>query len=34
MNFVGALPIDAYDNLLTRMMTNVVTRFIDPKPFG
>jgi N,N-dimethylformamidase len=34
MNFVGALPIDGYDNLLTRMMTNVVKRFIDPEPFG
>jgi N,N-dimethylformamidase len=34
MNFVGALPIDGYDNLLTRMMTNVVRRFIDPAPFA
>lgn len=33
MNFVGALPIDDYDNLLTRMMTNAVRRFIDPTPF-
>lgn len=33
MNFVGALPIDGYKNLLTRMMTNAVRRFIDPKPF-
>ncbi|MBL8701110.1 MAG: N,N-dimethylformamidase [Alphaproteobacteria bacterium] len=34
MNFVGSLPIDGYDNLLTRMMTNVVQRFADPTPFG
>jgi N,N-dimethylformamidase len=34
MFFVGALPIDDYDNLLTRMMTNVVRRFVDPAPFA
>ena len=34
MNFVGALPIDGYDNLLTRMMTNAVKRFVDPTPFA
>jgi len=33
MNFVGSLPIDDYDDLLTRMMTNVVRRFADPTPF-
>jgi len=33
MCFVGALPVDNYDNLLTKMMTNAVTRFIDPTPF-
>ncbi len=33
MCFVGALPVDGYDNLLTRMMTNAVRRFIDPAPF-
>ncbi len=33
MNFVGALPIDGYKNLLTRMMTNAVRRFSDPQPF-
>ena len=33
MCFVGALPVDNYDNLLTRMMTNAVRRFIDPTPF-
>jgi N,N-dimethylformamidase len=33
MNFVGALPVDGYDNLLTRMMTNAVKRFVDPAPF-
>ncbi len=33
MCFVGALPVDNYDNLLTKMMTNAVERFIDPTPF-
>jgi len=33
MCFVGALPIDGYDNLLTKMMTNAVKRFVDPTPF-
>ncbi|MBI1775097.1 MAG: N,N-dimethylformamidase [Proteobacteria bacterium] len=33
MCFVGALPIDGYDNLLARMMTNAVKRFADPAPF-
>ncbi|MGL4294927.1 MAG: hypothetical protein ACRCTG_04340 [Aestuariivirga sp.] len=33
MNFVGSLPIDNYDSLLTRMMTNVVRRFTNPTPF-
>ena len=34
MCFVGALPIDGYDNLLTRMMTNAVRRFVDPALFS
>ncbi len=33
MCFVGALPVDNYDNLMTKMMTNAVERFIDPTPF-
>ena len=33
MCFVGALPVDNYENLLTKMMTNAVARFIDPTPF-
>jgi N,N-dimethylformamidase len=33
MCFVGALPVDGYDNLLARMMTNAVKRFVDPAPF-
>jgi N,N-dimethylformamidase len=33
MCFVGALPIDGYDNVLARMMTNAVKRFFDPTPF-
>jgi len=33
MCFVGALPVDNYDNVLTKMMTNAVMRFLDPAPF-
>jgi N,N-dimethylformamidase len=33
MCFVGALPIDGYDNLLAQMMTNAIRRFADPTPF-
>lgn len=33
MNFIGALPIDGYDNVAARLITNIVRRFADPKPF-
>jgi N,N-dimethylformamidase len=33
MNFIGALPIDGYDNVAARLITNVVRRFADPAPF-
>ncbi|MBN8939205.1 MAG: N,N-dimethylformamidase [Rhizobiales bacterium] len=33
MNFIGALPIDGYDNPLARLITNIVRRFADPAPF-
>ncbi|WP_159998356.1 N,N-dimethylformamidase beta subunit family domain-containing protein [Roseomonas sp. 18066] len=33
MSFIGALPIDNYENLLARLMENVVRRFADPTPF-
>ncbi len=33
MCFVGALPIDNYENLLAKMMLNAVERFIDPALF-
>jgi N,N-dimethylformamidase len=33
MNFIGALPIDGYDNVAARLITNIVKRFADPAPF-
>lgn len=33
MNFIGALPVDCYDNPVARLVENVVRRFADPEPF-
>jgi N,N-dimethylformamidase len=33
MNFIGALPIDGYDNAAAILIRNVVRRFADPEPF-
>ncbi len=33
MNFIGALPIDGYDNVAALLITNIVKRFADPAPF-
>jgi N,N-dimethylformamidase len=33
MCFIGALPIDGYENVAARLITNVVRRFADPAPF-
>jgi N,N-dimethylformamidase len=33
MNFIGALPVDGYDNACARLIENVVRRFADPRPF-
>jgi N,N-dimethylformamidase len=33
MNFIGALPVDGYDNTAARLVENVVRRFADPEPF-
>jgi len=33
MNFIGALPIDNYDSVAARLITNIVKRFADPAPF-
>ncbi|MCC7280827.1 MAG: N,N-dimethylformamidase [Acetobacteraceae bacterium] len=33
MNFVGALPVDGYDNSCAKLIENVVRRFADPRPF-
>jgi N,N-dimethylformamidase len=33
MNFIGALPVDDYNNAVARLVTNVVRRFADPAPF-
>lgn len=32
MNFIGALPVDAYANATARLVENVVRRFADPAP--
>lgn len=32
MNFIGALPIDAYKNVAARLIINIVRRFADPAP--
>jgi N,N-dimethylformamidase len=33
MDFIGALPIDGYENVAARLVTNVIRRFADPAPF-
>jgi N,N-dimethylformamidase len=33
MNFIGALPVDDFNNAVARLVTNVVRRFADPAPF-
>lgn len=33
MNFIGALPIDNYDSVAARLITNIVKRFASPAPF-
>jgi N,N-dimethylformamidase len=33
MNFIGALPVDGYDNACAKLIENVVRRFADPAPF-
>jgi N,N-dimethylformamidase len=33
MNFIGALPIDGYENPAAKLITNIVRRFADPKKF-
>ncbi|MEJ1974790.1 MAG: hypothetical protein WDN49_00845 [Acetobacteraceae bacterium] len=33
MNFIGALPVDGYDNPAAKLIENVIRRFIDPTPF-
>lgn len=34
ITFCGALPVNGFDNDVSRMMQNVVTRFLDPAPFA
>lgn len=34
MTYVGSLPVDGYDNVLAKLTTNVLRRFIDDTPFG
>src|SRR5260221_10010454 len=33
MNFIGALPIDSYDSVAARLITNIVKRFASSAPF-
>ncbi|ONG56091.1 N,N-dimethylformamidase [Pseudoroseomonas deserti] len=33
MNFIGALPVDGYENVAARLVTNIIRRFADPAPF-
>ncbi len=33
MNFIGALPIDNYDSVAARLITNIVKRFANPAPW-
>ena len=33
MNFIGALPIDNYDSVAARLITNIVKRFASSAPF-
>jgi N,N-dimethylformamidase len=33
MNFIGALPVDGYNNVAALLVTNIVRRFADSKPF-
>jgi N,N-dimethylformamidase len=33
MCFIGALPVDDYDNILAKLIINIVRRFADPTPF-
>ncbi len=34
MNFIGALPVDGYDNVAAQLIRNVVRRFADPEPMA
>jgi N,N-dimethylformamidase len=33
MNFIGALPVNGYTNVVAKLVVNIVQRFADPKPF-
>ena len=33
MCFIGALPVDGYDNQAAKLIENVIRRFADPEPF-
>jgi N,N-dimethylformamidase len=32
MNFIGTMPIDNYDSVAARLVTNIVKRFASPAP--
>jgi N,N-dimethylformamidase len=33
ITFCGSLPSNDYDNNISRLLTNVLNRFLDPRPF-
>jgi N,N-dimethylformamidase len=34
ITFCGSLPVNGYDNNVSRLLANVLGRFLDPRPFG
>jgi len=33
ITFCGSLPSNGYDNNISRLLANVLNRFLDPRPF-
>ena len=34
ITFCGSLPVNGYDNNVSRLLANILDRFLDPRPFG
>ena len=34
ITFCGSLPSNGYDNNISRLLANVLDRFLDPRPFA